>query len=132
MEVPDKFILQESETLNDFPDKSLKVEDNSNYYYTKINDKVYITRRQILSIDYKEDDITIVYGYHSVMNDKLVSVIKKKITILKTIIENKSLIVVPLSKVLNIKGNDVYYLGIDDVRNIVGFDKQKTKTIKKN
>ena len=46
----EKNVLIDFETFEEFPDKYLCINTNSNYYYVKIDDNTYITKRNIDSI----------------------------------------------------------------------------------
>lgn len=118
-------ILKESETLEDYPDKYLKIDGQSNYCYVEFKEKTYVSRKLILSASSDEKgDVFVVYGHYDVMNDSLICTTKKVITMFETIEDNGNALVIPLNQVLNIKGNGEYYLDIQDINELLSFNKK--------
>jgi len=124
----EKNVLKDFETFEEFPDKYLLIDNKSNTFYIKINDKSFIVRRNIdcISIFSEKEKVKYEIAYYSVVDNKLVS----KLTILKSINDlNEDLEteykIVHLSKLLNIKGSSKYYLTLDDIKILTNYDKSK-------
>lgn len=117
-----------SETFDMFPEKCLRVDKNSNYYYVEAGEETFITRKEIKSINPTgRDSATVIYGYNSVIDDKLVAVSKKTLAIMN--IEEKPMgaRIIKLSDVLNINSSEIYYLNLDDIKTLINFNKDDPK-----
>lgn len=124
----EKNVLKDFETFEEFPDKYLLIDDKSNAYYIKINDKSFIVRRNIDSISIFSEEKKVSYenSYYSIIDNKLVSKLKflRSISELSEDLESEYKII-HLSKLLNIKGNSKYYLTLEDVKTLINYDKNQ-------
>jgi len=123
-------VLQNTETFFEFPNKYMKVDSKSNYYYLKKDDKAFITVKEFDSISYDgKDTITTVYCYYNVLDGRKVS--DTVITEIddKPYINNKGFTIVSLSDMYDTSENSVYYLCEDDIDAIVNYKEENAKTL---
>ena len=129
-------VLKDFETFNEFPNKYLRVNSNSNYYFIQKLNKNFITKKNIDSIStiniFNKEKIVMKKSYIDV-NTGLVAL---KVGSIKNVDgDNEEFIyneddvkIISLSSILNIKGNDVYYLSKEDIETIVNFKEENAKT----
>ena len=113
-------VLKDFETFEEFPDKYLQVKNKSNYYYIKINDESYITKKNINLVSYDiNGNMSIEIGYYDVFNNKLILTTNNdKLDGVK---------IIPLSVAFNLKENDVYNFTKEDINMLVGFNEENTR-----
>lgn len=133
----EKNVLKDFETFAEFPDKYLKIDKNSSYYYIKNELGNYVAKSKfnnISIIDFNNSKkIRIEKNYYSVLDGNLVS---KTITLCDVNGKNESFInynneICSLRSVLNIEDNDNYYLSKDDILILINFDKESEKVYTK-
>ena len=114
-------VLKDFETFNEFPEKYLKVNKSSNCYLVNKNGKKFITKKILDSVTVLEilgsQKILTVRSYYDINNGELVfhtRVISNLDGSDKEFIDvEKYIEITPLSSVLNISENGVYYLTFD-------------------
>lgn len=128
----EKNVLRDFDTFEEFPDKNLLVDRNSNAFYIKKQDKYFIARRNVDSltfVDYNSKDV-IRYenSYYDVINGECIL----NLTILESLNNSESYMLIDddceisyLPERLNIKGNSKYYFSLDDVKVLTNYDNDK-------
>lgn len=129
-------ILKEFETFDEFPNKKIMVNSNSNYYYINKNDKNFVTQKNIDWISNIEVDgvhkSLIKSSYYNVIDGSLVcqvqfiSDINKKNK--KFVESGENIKIILLSDILNINANGVYYLTKDDIEILTSYKEENAKT----
>lgn len=135
----EKDVLRDFETFDEFPDKYLKVDERSNYYYIKIGGDCFVTKKKIETLStikaLDNSKLIIVSKYYDVKNGDLVFTLG----IIKDFQMNEKnccgilndVKIIPLKSILNIKGNDTYYLTENDIDVLTNFEKESEKVYKK-
>lgn len=123
-----KNVLKGFETFSEFPDKYLCINNKSNYYYIKKDDKSFVAIRSIELISTDGKDTNVILAYYNVLDESLV--LKTKITESQDKItkEMNGAKVVPLNELFDIKNNNSCYLNLEDVNALTGFREENTKT----
>lgn len=124
--------LVDFETFNEFPDKYLKVDRNSNYYYIKKASRIYIAKTRINNvsiIDFNNDKkIKVTKSYYDIKNGTFIT---KTVILYDINGKNKIFVgeeeIYSLSNLLNIKGNDEYYLTQNDINVLINYEKESEK-----
>lgn len=124
--------LKHLETFEEFPLGQLLVNKDSEIYYILCNNKRYIAWKNIDSVenDGKSDMIIYTNSYYSVISGKHI-LSEEILEVGEKSLNNKEYIVIPLSSILNIKGNTEYILSKSDVLNLKGFKTEKAKNPRK-
>lgn len=128
-------VLKDYETFSEFPGKYLKVNKNSNYYLIKIRRESFVAKKMIDSIEVLEilgvQKLLIQKSYYDVNNGELVfrtRVISNLDGSHKEFIDIEKYIEInPLSSVLNIGENGVYYLTQQDIEPLVCYREEGAK-----
>lgn len=128
-------VLKDYETFSEFPDKYLKVNKNSNYYLIKIRRESFITKKMIDSVEVLEilgvKKLLTQKSYYDVNDGELVfhtRVISNLDGSDKEFIDvEKYIEITPLSSVLNISENGVYYLTREDIEPLVTYKEKCAK-----
>lgn len=128
-------VLKDYETFSEFPDKYLKVSKNSNYYLIKKKRESFISKKMIDSIETLEilgvQKLLMQKSYYDVNNGELIfhtRVISDLDGSNKEFIDiEKYIEIIPLSSVLNIKENGVYYLTGEDIEPLVTYKEEGAK-----
>lgn len=129
-------VLKDFETFAEFPDKSLKINSNSNYFLIKINNKSFVTKRNIDSVSIikilSNQKLFNIRSFYDVKTGDLVLTTKSVCNIDKSCEEflemEDKVEIMSLSSVLNIKGNDVYYLTLEDIEVLLNVKEENAKT----
>lgn len=133
----EKNVLIDFETFSEFPNKYLKVNKDSSYYYIKMQSENYVAKSKFDNISLINCDnvqkLKMVKSYYDVRDG---SFVLKTISICDMYDKNEMFIeneyeIYPLSYLLNIKCNDKYYLTKDDIEVLLNFDKQNSKVYTK-
>ena len=128
-------ILRNYESFEEIPMGFLMIDKNSNvnYIYNKQNKtacvaREFINNTEIVNIG-KNQLIKEIKKYYNVINNKLILTEEQFLNFNLDIVSknNNNYIVIPLNEILNIKGNDKYYLDRNDINNIILFDSEKKK-----
>lgn len=121
-------ILTDYETFEEFPNGKLLVNKNSNLIYIKLQDRTYITREFVNEIIIDGENAEYRIEYYNVQNNEKVftlNVIKQISNNSIKYINNRNIYLVPLSQILNIKGNSIIYLDFDDINRITEFKSEE-------
>lgn len=129
-------VLKDFETFNEFPDKYLKVNKNSNCYLVNKNWEKFVAKRILESVTILEilgnQKILTVRSYYDINNGEVVLNTKsisdsdgrnEEFLEMEENIEINS-----LRSILNIGENGVYYLEQQDIAVLVNFKKENAKT----
>ena len=107
-------ILKNYESFAEKSNGVLLVENNSNLMYIKIGEDIFVTHEFISSIDVDNSNIIYTITYYNVKDNKKVLELKIVKTLAGGIVtcsnEDSKVQILPLIKLLNIKGNSKYYL----------------------
>lgn len=128
-------VLFDYETFNEFPDKYLKINKNSSYYLVQYNNESFVTKKNIDNISIinfgLEQKIMIEQSYYNVKDGNLAL---KTNSICDIDGNNKMFIglekdvkIISLSSILNIKGNDKYYLSSSAINVLINYEKESEK-----
>lgn len=128
-------VLKDYETFSEFPDNYLKVNKNSNYYLIKIRRESFITKKMIDSVEVLEilgvKKLLTQKSYYDVNDGELVfhtRVISNLDGSDKEFIDvEKYIEITPLSSILNISENGVYYLTSEDIEPLVTYKEEGAK-----
>lgn len=127
--------LNAFETFEEFPDKYLIVENNTNCYYIKTKKEDFVATRKIDSATMENtdglDSIVFLESYYSIIDGSLVLKNKRVYSLDKKLISNIEFEITPLSRILNIKGNSKYYLSLEDVKELINFKEEDPKKYSK-
>ena len=129
-------VLKDLETFDEFPEKVLLINKNSDYYYVNKDGKNYVTEKNIdliTNIEVSEEDkIFVKSSYYSVLDGTLIcktefiSDIDGKT---KDFIKSADNIeIIRLNKILNINENGVSYLTKEDIEIIMNYKEESAKT----
>lgn len=126
----EKNVLKDFETFYEFPNKYIKVTCNSNYYYIKINNHKFITKKNIDLLCSDNGNIELEESYYSIIDGNFV--LKTKNNIYRISEYGKetedNVLIQPLYKILNISGNGVYYLDNHDIDGLINYKEECAKT----
>lgn len=124
-------VLKSFETFDEFPNKYLKVNSNSNYYFIRKKDNNFVTKKNIdLISNITKEQVLVKSSYYDVISGNLIykeafiSDINGKS---KEIIKCEDVKIILLSTIFNVKGNGMYYLTKDDINVLVSYE-EKSKT----
>lgn len=124
----EKLTLRNYETFNEIPDGNLLVTENSNLMYIRMGCHVFIAREFIDSVMSDISYTTYVVSYLNVKNNEniLTLEVKKSHSNDEVEISNNSgdIDIIPLGKVLNIKGNSETLISLEDIDNLVNFKEE--------
>ena len=128
-------ILRSYESFEEIPLGILVIDKNSNVNYI-FNKKTkyacvareFISDTEIVNIG-KNQLIKETKKYYNVINNKLILTKEQFLTFDLDVISSseEDYIIIPLNEILNIKGNDKYYLDRNDINNIILFDSENKK-----
>lgn len=129
-------VLKDFETFNEFPDKCLKVNKKSDYYFVrKLNDD-FIAKKKLdsmLVLDVlgnqkllKENSYYDINTGKIILNTKSISNIDGSNEEFLSI--EKKVNIICLSSILNIDENGVYYLTQEDLKTLINFNEENSKT----
>lgn len=130
----EEIYLKEDETFFEYPNKYLKITSNSNIYYIKLNNKKYIAKSNIDSLESTNDLNTniLVQSFYNVLDGSKVLTRKKIISKDKAIAStNFNAKIIRLSKILNLTGNGVVEFSINDINTILEYKEEKAKKYRK-
>lgn len=129
-------VLKDLETFDEFPDKILVVNNNSDYYYITKEEKNFVTERNIDSISNidvdGEEKVLVKSSYYDVINGSLIcktefiSDINKKNKKFTKCDENIKII--SLNDVLNINGIQESYLTKEEIETLINYKEENAKT----
>ena len=124
--------LKHLETFEEFPLGQLLVNKDSEIYYILCNNKRYIAWKNIDSVENDGESNAIIYknSYYSVISGKHI-LSEEILEVGEKSLNSKEYTVIPLSSILNIKGNTEYILSKSDVLNLKGFKTEKAKNPRK-
>ena len=115
-------ILRNFETFEEIPNGLLLVNEKSNLMYVRIGKKVFVAREFVETITGDRTSVIYTTSYYSVENNKNIltlNVQKHFVSGKSDCLNNdKNVEVIPLSKILNLSGNAVSYLTLEDVQTI--------------
>lgn len=129
-------VLKDFETFNEFPDKYLKINKNSNYHFIKKLKECFITKENLDSMYtlkvLNKDKIILEKSYYDVVTGNLV-LNTRSIRDIKTDTEElinpeENVEKISLSSILNIDENGVYYLCREDINTLVNYKEESSKT----
>ena len=124
-------VLKSFETFNEFPDKYLKVDNNSDYYYIRKQDNNFVTKKNIdLISNINAEKVLIKCSYYDVISGDLIHKSEFVSDINgtnKEFVKCEDVRIISLSNILNIKGNGIYYLTREDVNVLINYEEEKTK-----
>lgn len=125
-------VLKSFETFDEFPNKYLKVDANSDYYYIKKENNSFIAKRNIdLISNISKEKVLIKCSYYDVINGNLIYNLEFTSDINgrnKEFIKCEDVKLVLLSNILNIKGDQVNYLTQEDINVLINYKEEKNKT----
>ena len=128
-------ILRSYESFEEIPLGILVIDKNSNvnYIFNKKTKNACVAREfisdtEIVNIG-KNQLIKETKKYYNVINNKLILTKEQFLTFDLDVISSseEDYIIIPLNEILNIKGNDKYYLDRNDINNIILFDSENKK-----
>ncbi len=126
--------LKKDETFFEYPNKYLKITSDSNIYYIELNNKKYIVKSNIDSLESTNDLNTniLVQSFYNVLDGSKVLTRKKIISKDKAIAyTNFNAKIIRLSKILNLTGNGVVEFSLDDINTILEYKEEKAKKYRK-
>ena len=123
-----ELLLRSYETFSEIPEGKLLVTENSNLMYIRIGRFAFIAREFVDSVTNEDTSTTYKISYLNVKDHKRIL----ELEIIKNINNNEKRVlnkredveIIPLSKILNIKGNGVSILSQNDVDNILNFKEE--------
>lgn len=130
--------LKNFETFEEMPDSLLLVNETSNLLYVRYGKDAFITREFFDNIIIDNYNVICTVSYYNVINNNKIFTL----TIKKSLMHNapeisdigEDITIIPLNELLNVKGNNVIYIGLEDVEYITQFrgeePVQKGKRIK--
>ena len=129
-------VLKDFETFSEFPDKYLKVNSTSNYFLIKKDDNSFITKRNIDSISIvkilSNQKLLTLKSFYDVKTGDLVLNTKSISNADRSCEEylefDKNIEILSLSSILNIKGNDNYYLSSSDIDILTNYKEENAKS----
>lgn len=132
-------VLKDFETFSEFPDKYLKVNNSSNYYFIRKSNDNFVTKRNIDSISiiniFSNQKLLLVKSYYDVNNGELVLNTRSISNIDRSNEEfielENNVSIIPLNSILNIKGNNEYYLSKDDINHLINYENKNNNKIKR-
>lgn len=130
----EEIYLKEDETFFEYPNKYLKITSDSNIYYIKLNNKKYIAKSNIDSLESTNDLNTniLIQSFYNVLDGSKVLTRKKIISKDKAIAStNFNAKIIRLSKILNLTGNGVVEFSINDINTILEYKEEKAKKYRK-
>lgn len=127
--------LKTFETFEEFPNKFLIVDKNTNCYYIKTKKEDFVATRKIDSATIEKvdgiDRIVILESYNNIIDGSFILNNKRIYSLDKKLVSDIEFEITPLSRILNIKSNNKYYLSLDDVYELINFKEEDPKTYKK-
>jgi hypothetical protein len=118
-------ILRNYETFDEIPEGYLMVKENSNLMYVRIGNSAFIAREFINSIKVSNEFAKYIVSYYEVRKNEKILTLEIDSSLsnyeLKKINKREDVDIIPLSKVLNIVGNDVSFVSLEDVETITNF-----------
>lgn len=125
--------LKHMETFEEFPLGQLLVNKKSEIYYILHNNKRYIAWKNIDSVENDGESNAIIYknSYYSVINGKYILTEEVLVINDKSLNDDKNNTIIPLSSILNLKGNSEYVLSKSDVLCLNDFKEEKAKSPRK-
>jgi len=132
-------VLKDFETFNEFPDKYLKVNSSSSYYLVKKNNNEFVTKRNIDLISiiniFSNQKLLLVKSYYDVNTGELILNTKSISNIDRSneefIEPQKDVFITHLNSILNIEGNNEYYLSKEDINNLTNYEKKSYNKVKR-
>lgn len=129
-------VLKDFETFNEFPDKYLKINKSSNYYFIRKLREGFIAKENLDSMYtltvLNKDKIILEKSYYDVVTGNLVlntrSVRGMTTNTEEFINPKKNVEIISLSSILNIDENGVYYLCKEDINTLVNYKEESAKT----
>lgn len=125
-------VLKSFETFDEFPDKYLKVDINSDYHYIKNKNNNSITKKNIdLITNINDEKVLIKCSYYDVISGSIIynsEFISDINGTNKELLNFEDVKVISLANILNIKGNSVYYLTKEDVNILIKYKEKNSKT----
>ena len=124
-------ILKNYESFDEKMDAILLVGNNSNLMYIKKGEDIFIAHEFINSVITDNSNIIYTTTYYNVKDNKKILELKIVKTLAGGIVtysnEDSKVQILPLSKLLNIKGNSKYYLTEQDVDTLINYNKKSIK-----
>ena len=132
-------VSKDFETFNEFPDKYLKVNSSSSYYLVKKNNNEFVTKRNIDLISiiniFSNQKLLLVKSYYDVNTGELILNTKSISNIDRSneefIEPQKDVFITHLNSILNIEGNNEYYLSKEDINNLTNYEKKSYNKVKR-
>ena len=124
-------ILKDFETFEEFPNGVLEIKSNTNLVYIEKENGTFIAREFFKKVS--SDNLNLQYEikYKNVINNDIILTAKIIKENNKTIINYpkeflKVYQVTHLNEILNIKGNDSYYLTLEEIINLYSYKQELT------
>lgn len=129
-------VLKDFETFNEFPDKYLKINKNSNYYFIRKIKEDFITKVNIDSIYnlkvFNKDKIITEKSYYDVVTGNLIlktRSIRDIETNTEELINHEEKVEInSLNSIFNVQENGVYYLSREDLNILLNYKEESAKT----
>ena len=129
-------VLKDFETFNEFPDKYLKINKNSNYYFIRKIKEDFITKVNIDSIYnlkvFNKDKIITEKSYYDVVTGNLIlktRSIRDIETNTEELINHEEKVEInSLNSIFNVQENGVYYLSREDLNSLLNYKEESAKT----
>lgn len=129
-------VLKDYETFSEFPDKYLKVNSTSNYFLIKKDNESFVTKRNIDSISIvkilSNQKLITLRSFYDIKTGNLVLNTKSISNADRSCEEylefDDNIEIFSLSSILNIKGNDIYYLSSEDIDMLIDYKEENAKS----
>ncbi len=122
-------VLTSYETFEEFPDGVVEIRNNTNLIYIQLSSEIFIAREFLKKAEGDESNVECIIDYKNIIDGKVILTIhimkNKGITNVNYLNETNEIPkIIPLCKLLSIKENSTYYMGLEDINNLI---KSKTK-----